>query len=160
MKAKMAGGTLGLAWWVTSWCLALSCLDWFVDYSCIVEPWNDASFVCTGECPARIAVVKTWCKTKTLGTGYSSHMLAGFGEHYGSGSVSIVFSIGGIMSGIVVSAVFVWFERWLAARDAAAVEVAVQAHMAQVAAVVSDDADVVADDADVLADLAMAAMAA
>jgi len=147
LKMQMALGTLGLALWLTGWWLTLWCVDWFMDYSCIREPWNDVSFVCTGECPARIAVFKTWCTSLTRGTGYSSHMLAGFDEHYGSGSVAVFFTVGGI----VFSAVWVQgvarVLSWLAARDAAAV----QAYVAQVAlAVAVAVAAVVADDADVV----------
>ena len=143
LQMQMALGACGLAWWVTCWCLAWWCLDCFVDYACIVEPWNDASFVCTGECVPRIAAVTTWCKSLTRGTGYSRHMVAGFDEHYGSGSVAMFFSIGGIVTASVFSAVFGWFERWLAAREAALVQAAVQAHLAQVAAAVFDDGEAV-----------------
>jgi hypothetical protein len=153
MKMEMAGGAFGVAVFLTFLWLASWCLDWFVEWHCIVEPWNDVRFVCTGECPARIAVVKTWCKSLTRGTGYSSHMLAGFDEHHGSGSVAMFFTIGGVIAGIVGSAVDAKCACWQAAREAAAfqaylvhqalVQAAVQAHMAQVAAAVADDGDAV-----------------
>ena len=79
----------------------------------------------------------------TRGTGYSRHMVAGFDEHYGSGSVAMFFTIGGVIAGIVGSAVDAKCECWQAAREAAAVQAAVQAHLAQVAAAVFDDGEAV-----------------
>jgi hypothetical protein len=144
LKAKMAGGALGVGLWLTFWWLVLWCCDWVVDYACIVEPWNDAGFDCTGDCVPRIEKVKTWCKTKTCGTGYSSHVLTGFDD-------AMFFTIGGIIAGIVGSAVAAKVECWRTVREAfqaylahqALVQAAVQAHMAQVAAAVADDGDAV-----------------